>query len=646
MHAVLLNSPGNTAISTDHGDFVPLSDAPTKISESPNLSKARAKAKKQKEKSKGKGTKSDEDTKSGEGGEDSSVPASPARRVKDKLCHLRHKMVSGVAALTSSRPHSREGEGHICRCESSGDGIQRVRAPGTVTRVLPAPAPTPVDMTPQEEGKFPTAHEQRPAEGSFPVEDLPQPILEGVCSPLGEVPPLSPPEEAITSFPRQPSSFSQSMYSHTPLASSYLTLEGHRSPGFIARGLRDLQRLSASHGHLYSPESTALSRTKSLELCDKDSQEGETESSAPSSRGSVIHLPPVSSAAQCWTKQVLPQSSGCRLQAGGDSLYISTPCISTNTSVSTALGSTRISAARSVDKVQEAGAGPDYENVVFHDSGRYVMLSKRLLDKWQLSYEACLPPDHSTTQPQGALHGEGGIPTVTVTENVQVSTALPCDERESDNVALTLTPPSATSTSTTSTTATHRTSHSSLLSTFTHSTHTLTSLSSTPSYSSLNQSFLDMTLQFPEVPAPPRLSLYQSPAAPPPPSTVTSLINLCSSTSTLSASTPLQARPSPASPLLSPASTLHHLATQHVGGLVEETHHSLPRSAKLSVPKKDTSRRGREEYSSFRSLPVAAPAHVRRHSDVTSTYFSRKGKSQLSHAEPYSHLQGALAPPP
>lgn len=624
MHAVLLNSPGNTAISTEHGDFVPLSDAPTKISESPNLGRTRAKAKKQKEKSKSKGAKSDEDTKSGEGGEDSSQPASPARRVKDKLCHLRHKVVSGVASLTSSRPHSREGDAYGCRCEGSGDGGLRGRAPGTVTRVLPAPAPTPVDTPPQEERRFPAAEEQRPAEGSFPVEDLPQPILEGVCSPLGEVPPLSPPEETVTPFPRQHPFLSQSMYSHTPLASSYLTLQGHKSPGFIARGLRDLQRLSASHGHLYSPDSTSLSRTKSLDLCDKDSQEGETESSAPSSRGSVIHLPPSSSAAQCWTKQVLPQTSGCSSQASGDSLYISTPCISTTTSVSSTHGSSRISAARSVGEVQEAGTGPDYENVVFHDSGRYVMLSKRLLEKWQLSYEACLPPEHALTQHQGALHGEGGIPTVTVTENVQVSTALPCDERESDIVALTQTPPSATST--TSTTATHRTSHPSLLSTSTHSTHTLSSLSSTPSYSSLNQSFLDMTLKFPDVPPPPRLSVYQPHVSPSPASTVTSLISLCSSTSTLAASTPLQ-HPSPASPLLSPASTLHHLATQHVGGLVEETQ-SLPRHTKLTVPK-NTSRRGREEFSSFRSLPRAGATHVRRHSDVTSTYFT-KGKSLLS----------------
>ena len=637
VHAVLLNSPGNTAISTEHGDFVPLSDAPTKISESPNPSKARARARKPKEKNKIKGVKSEEEVKSG--GEDSSQPASPARRVKDKLCHLRHKVVSGVAALTAPRPPSREGEGHGCRCEISSDGVLRIRAPGTVTRVLPPPALTPAEASPQEEERCLKAEDEGPSVRgeSFSVEDLPQPILEGVCSPLGEVPPLSPPEEMVTSFLQEsPSFLSHSVYNKT-LPASYLTMEDRRSPGFVVRGLRELQRLSTSHGHLYSPESTALSRTKSLEHCEKDSQEGETESSAPSSRGSVIHLPPASSA-QCWTKKVLPQSSGCKSQGADDSLYISTPCITSITDVSSVLGN-RISASRSTGEVQDGGAGPDYENVVFHDSGRYVMLSKRLLDKWQLSYEACLPPEHAITQAQGVLHGEGGIPTVTVTENVQLSTALPCDERESDNVALTLTPPSATSTSTTSTTATYRTSQPSLLSTSTHTYHSFTSPSLASSYSSLSQSFLDMTLKFPDVPLPARLSI-QHPPAPPSRSSVTPLTSFCSPATTFPATTPQQANTSSSSPLLSPASTLHHLATQHVGGLVEETHHSLPRDTKLSVPKRDTPRRkSREECSSFRSLaPSTPPAHVRRHSDASSTYFNRRGKSLSSTAtpEPYS----------
>ncbi|XP_045128141.1 uncharacterized protein LOC123514343 isoform X13 [Portunus trituberculatus] len=613
VHAVLLNSPGNTAISTEHGDFVPLSDAPTKISESPNLSKARAKARKPKEKNKTKGSKSEEEVKSG--GEDSSQPASPARRVKDKLCHLRHKVVSGVAALTSPRPPCREGEAHGCRCDISSEGVLRVRTPGSVTRVLPPPTPTPTEATPQVEERCLKAEYEGPSRGqSFPVEDLPQPILEGVCSPLGEVPPLSPPEQVVTPFLQQSSSsLSCSVYKTLP--DSYLTMEGHRSPGFPLRGLRDLQRLSASHGHLYSPESTALSRTKSLELYEKDSQEGETESSAPSSRGSVIHLPPTSSA-QCWTKKILPQSPECNSQGANDTLYISSPCISSTTNVSTAVGN-RISGAKSLGDVQDGGAGPDYENVVFHDSGRYVMLSKRLLDKWQLSYEACLPPDHALMQHQDALHGEGEIPTVKVTENIQVSTALPCDERESDNVALTQTPPSATSVSaisTTSTTATHRTSQPTLLSTSTHTSYILTS-PSPASYSSPNQSLLDMTLKFPDVP--PRLSIH--PPAPPS-SAVTSLSTFCSSATTA----PLQADAGPSSPLLSPASTLHHLATQHVGGLVDKTHHSLPRDTKLTVPKRGSPRRkSREEYCSATNLLPATPAHVRRHSDVASTYFSR-----------------------
>ncbi|XP_063866955.1 mucin-4-like [Scylla paramamosain] len=625
VHAVLLNSPGNTAISTEHGDFVPLSDAPTKISESPNPSKARAKARKPKEKNKIKGSKSEEEVKSG--GEDSSQPASPARRVKDKLCHLRHKVVSGVVALTAPRPPSREGEAHGCRCDISNEGVLRVRAPGSVTRVLPPPNPTPTEATPQEEERCLKAEYEGPCEGdqSFPVEDLPQPILEGVCSPLGEVPPLSPPEQMVTPF-LQHSSSSLSCSVYKTLPNSYLTMEGHRNAGFPVRGLRDLQRLSASHGHLYSPESTALSRTKSLELYEKDSQEGETESSAPSSRGSVIHLPPASSA-QCWTKKVLPQSSECNPQGADDTLYISSPCISSSTNVSPALGS-RICAVKSVGDVQDGGAGPDYENVVFHDSGRYVMLSKRLLDKWQLSYEACLPPDHALMQHQEALHGEGGIPTVKVTENIQVSTALPCDERESDNVALTQTPPSATSVSTvstTSTTAKHRTSQPTLLSTSTHTSYILTSPSPASSYSSPNQSLLDMTLKFPDVP--PRLSIH--PPAPPS-SAVTSLSSFFSSATTLATTAPLQADPGPSSPLLSPASTLHHLATQHVGGLVDKTHYSLPRDTKLSVPKRDTPRRkSKEEYSSATNLLPVAPAHVRRHSDVASTYFSRTGKLAL-----------------
>ncbi|KAK8735096.1 hypothetical protein OTU49_005490, partial [Cherax quadricarinatus] len=280
VHAVLLNYPGSTAISTDHGDFVRLSHAQDNT-QPPHPLKSSGKENKDKERSGNSGEEEGE-SKSGdgmvkcvEGGDTPSEPSSPARRVKEKLCHLRHKVVSGVAALAAARLHAhRENEARVCRCEAAGEGRARVRAPGIVTRILPHTAASEADDKPPREAGVKARTEGR-CEGTFPLEDLPQPILEDLCSPLGGVPPLSPPERVCTPVIRQNllHPLTRHMITHdsdappTSSSSTPTRVADHGSglrqvcgPGMSLRNLRLLQKLSASHGHLDDSEEASLSR--------------------------------------------------------------------------------------------------------------------------------------------------------------------------------------------------------------------------------------------------------------------------------------------------------------------------------------------------------------------------------------------------
>nr|XP_045591280.1 serine/arginine repetitive matrix protein 1-like [Procambarus clarkii] len=266
VHAVLLNYPGSTAISTDHGDFVRLS------------------------------------------------PAKMAEALK--LCHLRHKVVSGVAALAAARPlhaHGKDGDGRVCRCEAS-EARLRGRAPGVVTRILPAAAAA---DTKQETKASPEA----PTKGNatFPMEDLPQPLLGDLCSPLGEVPPLSPPERPPVTqdnLPLHPltrhvtSDVTQASCSSTPTKAATRGGGSWRDPSVSLRNLRHLQQLSASHGHLDASLEASLSRTRSLEIYVKDlAQQAARQPPSLLAAASAYHLTLAPQTdQQRWTKKILPQS--------------------------------------------------------------------------------------------------------------------------------------------------------------------------------------------------------------------------------------------------------------------------------------------------------------------------------------------------
>lgn len=539
VHAVLLNYPGSTAISTDHGDFVRLSDSPAKITEPDVLfRKARGKGKRGKGRGKPRHVKSEGEEPSSEGGGEigcaggsvsggeeahSSQPSSPARRVKDKLCHLRHKMVSGVAALAAAgKAHhaaNKENEGRVCTC---GDTPERQRrmAPGVVTRVLPPPTPPP----PPTPSRAARAREERAGyekagkDASFPVEDIPQPLLEDVCSPLGNVPPLSPPGQPIIreNLLHHPitrhllnlgSTFTLASASSSPTKEEAVGAEW-KVP--VGDNLRHLHKLSASHGHLDLSDGASLSRTRSLELYAKDQSQGkESKKAQPSLGGSAVYLPGSPKAeAQRSMKKIPYQAASRKMQFGDSGLYLSTPCISSGGVTSASRSTLKVSDCSTVDiPSMSACNNPDYENVAFHNSGGYVMLSKRLLDQWQLSYEACIPPEGAfididnggmmTTENGGRATLDDVTPSVTITENGHVpAAALPLCKQESDNVALSL-------------------------------------------YSSCASS------------AP-------SPSSPSSASTIT-----------IATTAPLPPPSTSTSPLPSPASTLLSLATQHVGGLVE-----------------------------------------------------------------------------
>ncbi|ROT81552.1 hypothetical protein C7M84_025291 [Penaeus vannamei] len=413
-----------TAISTDHGDFVRLSDSPAKITEPDVLfRKARGKGKRGKGRGKPRHVKSEGEEPSSEGGGEigcaaqrergeeahSSQPSSPARRVKDKLCHLRHKMVSGVAALAAAgKAHhaaNKENEGRVCTC---GDTPERQRrmAPGVVTRVLPPPTPPP----PPTPSRAARAREERAGyekagkDASFPVEDIPQPLLEDVCSPLGNVPPLSPPGQPIIreNLLHHPitrhllnlgSTFTLASASSSPTKEEAVGAEW-KVP--VGDNLRHLHKLSASHGHLDLSDGASLSRTRSLELYAKDQSQGkESKKAQPSLGGSAVYLPGSPKAeAQRSMKKIPYQAASRKMQFGDSGLYLSTPCISSGGVTSASRSTLKVSDCSTVDiPSMSACNNPDYENVAFHNSGGYVMLSKRLLDQWQLSYEACIPPE-------------------------------------------------------------------------------------------------------------------------------------------------------------------------------------------------------------------------------------------------------------
>ncbi|XP_068224570.1 uncharacterized protein, partial [Palaemon carinicauda] len=473
VHAVLLNYPGSTAISTDHGDFVRLSDSPGKITEPDVVLKA--KPKKNKAKPKSKGDKSeDEDTVStdvGEvgcvgGSEDTATPpSSPAQRVKNKLCHLRHKVVSGVAALTISRGQ-KDHDGRTCSCEGEGHPVRpRVRAPGVVTRILPPPPSPAADESSQDEEKGRVDENiSSDQESSFPVEDLPQPILEDVCSPLGSVPPLSPPKIPFTptireNFFQHPltrhlfelgSNANLTSPSTTPTKdTTTISFSRTNELRVVNPNLKQLQKLSISHGQL-NGELASVMRTRSMELYVKDMTD-QTLKLPRQQRigGSVCHLaagaPNIPSHIEPQVvRKILPQSPS-RLHSGNDSSQFSTPCLSsgTLTCFSTSQNTLKVSDSGATEKMQSRlRKHPDYENVAFHNSGEYVMLSKKLLDQWQLSYDACLPPEGTlvVTDSEGIATLQNDLPSVSYTESGQVSSITPLKKQDLEKVALPLCP--------------------------------------------------------------------------------------------------------------------------------------------------------------------------------------------------------------
>ncbi|XP_069182123.1 uncharacterized protein [Procambarus clarkii] len=671
VHAVLLNYPGSTAISTDHGDFVRLS--PAKMAEA-----LKARGEDEEEKEEGKSEEEEEEGESEGGGQSGgresappSHPPSPARRVKDKLCHLRHKVVSGVAALAAARPlhaHGKDGDGRVCRCEAS-EARLRGRAPGVVTRILPAAAAA---DTRQETKASPEA----PTKGNatFPMEDLPQPLLGDLCSPLGEVPPLSPPERPPVTqdnLPLHPltrhvtSDVTQASCSSTPTKAATRGGGSRRDPSVSLRNLRHLQQLSASHGHLDASLEASLSRTRSLEIYVKDlAQQAARQPPSLLAAASAYHLTLAPQTdQQRWTKKILPQSpppgrrqspppgrrqspppgrrqspppgrrqspppgrrqspppgrrqspSPGRRQSPppgrrqspppgrrqspppgrrqspppgrrqspppsrrqSRERQVSPPCLSAGAARLTA----DLSSKASAPSLEDAEGGPDYENVAFHNTGGYVMLSKRLLDQWQLSYEACLPPDVAFVENAGngrveAAAANGQLP----------SSALPADLQESDDVALALRAP--TPSTQTPPPSTYPSSSILLSPHFTHSgpisTPWLLPTTRTPTYNPSLPSSLGL----------------------PSPATTTSS--------------------RPASPLPSPATTLHHLATQHVGGLLEAADFT-PRRPKLEhkpqEKRVDTLRKRKKEdiWLAKSQQSDATKLHLRRHSDAALTY--------------------------
>ncbi|KAK7071461.1 hypothetical protein SK128_019548, partial [Halocaridina rubra] len=464
VHAVLLNYPGSTAISTDHGDFVKLSDSPDKISESDVALKIKPK---RKAKLKPKEDKNDNDITGTDGGDVGCVsgtedlhtpPSSPAQRVKNKLCHLKHKVVSGVAALTTARSH-KDHDGRTCNCESevSSASKPKVRPPGVVTRILPPPSPISKEARDEMKDDSSLSTDQ---EGTFSVEDLPQPILEDVCSPLGSVPPLSPPDHPFTPtirenlfhHPRTRHIFELGSNANltSPISTPGRDIHNVSSRGTIESrvlhpNLRQLQKLSISHGQL-DEDLASVIRTRSMELYVKDvSDQTSRLSNQHRLGGSVSHVAAMAVAASAQmehqlARKTLPYSPN-RLRAGNGGLQFSTPCLNSGslTCFSTTQNTLKVGVHSSLDRMSTGNRKhPDYENVAFHNSGDYVMLSKRLLDQWELSYDACLPPEGSliVTDSTGVATLQGDLPSVSVSESEQISTALPLKNQQLENVAL------------------------------------------------------------------------------------------------------------------------------------------------------------------------------------------------------------------
>ena len=519
VHAVLMKYPGSTAITTDHGDFMKLTSSNSTLTDSnislnsKSKSKSRRKVKEispddeiiviessdispdSKSESKSLfsklgnghagGSKHSDNEISNSLNDPTSAQSSPARRVKDKLCHLKQKMVASLSRPASSCSHlndSLEDKENQCEKFSSANEsdsaderefrvkkgslkknsigvVEKILPKSSISNRIPPPPPPPLSKPPG-----PLDDNIRTSK-LFSLDDLPKPIIEDLTSPLGSVPPLSPQSDGNSPTITNVSDcipdthIRENLFCH-PLTKTILGLGSDAtlySPGgtspiddseilaeqlirqlYSSGNFNRLQALLGIHtrkqnGKLLSSSDLAypdssdypqdnenifpnnLFRTRSLDINGKDSTDCFTFSDKESNSGfttydsnnyldrtsSLKHFKPAKGVHEhndrkrhntmfYKNKREFSHSmNGCN----SSSLPLRGKQSNLNSKSSPQKLKNNPKSKVSATYSTMSSYDVQCESGMFCESGDYIMLSKKLLDQWQLSYDACLPPD-------------------------------------------------------------------------------------------------------------------------------------------------------------------------------------------------------------------------------------------------------------